>query len=58
MSEEKIHSDASQIITYPSLMLYEAPALCLVPASSFPALVAVSPTKREDRPAVCADRDV
>lgn len=32
MSEEKVHSDASQIITYPSRMLYEALALawCLL----------------------------
>ena len=58
MSEEKIQGDASQIIAYPSLMPYEALAPCVVPASSFPGLIAVSPTKRGDRPAVCADRDV
>lgn len=43
VSEEKTHSNASQIIAYPSLLP------CMVPAGSFPALVAVSLTKREDR---------
>lgn len=55
MSEEKIHSDASQIIAYPSLTPCEP---YMGPASSFPSLVAVSPTEREDRPAACADRAV
>lgn len=49
VSEEKTHSNASQIIAYPSLLPCEALAPCVVPAGSFPALVAVSLTKREDR---------
>lgn len=49
MSEEKTHSDASQIIAYPSLMLCEALELCVVPTRSFPDLVAVGPTKGEDK---------
>jgi len=53
ISEEKIHDDASCIIAYPSLMQCEPH---VVPARSRPSLVAVSPTEREGRLALCAAR--